>query len=374
MKILFITHETTRTGAPKVLLLFLQWLYKNTPSIEVDVVTLKGGQLTDAFKKNCTHFYDYSLATQPTKLSIAQRLLLKLKLYKRPNLKERFIENLANNHYNVIYANTVVSIPLAVAISKKNSLAKVVAHMHELPAIINLSLPNFESYITSISQFIVPSHLVKANLVQHWSVDENNIKVVYECSEVENLLKEKKVNTVFTVGASGYVHWRKGHDVFVQLARYVTKNYPNCKMQFVWVGTLPKTEEIILQEDLKKLGLDGIIKFVGEVDNPASYYNNFDVFVMTSREDPFPLVCIEVGMLGKPIVSFENAVGTNEILAEAGGYIVPYLDIELMAEKIVSYYNSPGLKVQHGALNREAFSKFTPDIICPQLLEAVSNI
>lgn len=372
MKILFITHETTRTGAPKVLLLFLQWLHKNTPSLKVDVVTLKGGHLAEAFKKNCAHFYDYSLATQPTKLSIARRLLLKL--YKRPNLKERFIENLANNHYNVIYANTVVSIPLAVDISKKNSLAKVVAHVHELPAIINLSLPNFESYINTISQFIAPSQLVKANLIQHWPVDENKIKVVYECSQVENLSKENKVNTVFTVGASGYVHWRKGHDVFVQLARYVTKNYPNCKMQFVWVGTLPKTEDIILQEDIKKLGLEGIIKFVGEVDNPTSHYNNFDVFVMTSREDPFPLVCIEVGMLGKPIVSFENAVGTNEILKESGGYVVPYLDIELMAEKIVNYYNSPDLKEQHGALNREAFSKFTPDIICPQLLEAVSNI
>lgn len=59
---------------------------------------------------------------------------------------------------------------------------------------------------------------------------------------------------------------------------------------------------------------------------------------MTSREDPFPLVSIEVGLLGKPIISFEKAVGTNEILQDAGGFIVPYLSIEDMAQKALLYY------------------------------------
>ena len=125
--------------------------------------------------------------------------------------------------------------------------------------------------------------------------------------------------------------------------------------------------------DIEKLGLQNTVRFIGEVDNPSSYYNDFDVFAMTSREDPFPLVCIEVGMLGKPIVSFDKAVGTNEVISEAGGFIVPYLDIETMAEKIMNYYNNPELVKSHGELNEKAFSQFTPELICPQLFDIITS-
>jgi glycosyltransferase involved in cell wall biosynthesis len=94
---------------------------------------------------------------------------------------------------------------------------------------------------------------------------------------------------------------------------------------------------------------------------------------MTSREDPFPLVCIEVGMLGKPIVCFEKATGTAEIIEKGGGFIVPYLSVEGMAEKIIHYYNNPIEKEQHGEFNKTAFAQFTPEIGCPQLFSIIEN-
>jgi glycosyltransferase involved in cell wall biosynthesis len=78
-------------------------------------------------------------------------------------------------------------------------------------------------------------------------------------------------------------------------------------------------------------------------------------------------------MLRKPIISFEKAVGTNEILSGAGGFVVPYLDIETMADKIIKYYNNPDLVKSHGELNEKAFSQFTPEIICPQLFEIITS-
>lgn len=115
------------------------------------------------------------------------------------------------------------------------------------------------------------------------------------------------------------------------------------------------------------------VSFIGEVENPAVHYSDFDVFVMTSREDPFPLVCIEVGMMGKPIVSFKKAVGTNEVLEKAGGFIVPYLDIEAMADKVMQYYKNPDLKKEHGAMNKTAFNQFTPELICPSLFSVIQK-
>jgi glycosyltransferase involved in cell wall biosynthesis len=288
-------------------------------------------------------------------------------------LKQVLLQQLIKNNYTVIYANTIISIPLASELIKLTPESTFIVHVHELNVIIKQLLPNLKDYLPVIDHFIVPSKLVKTNLIAHWSVHEHNIEVVHECTTVEDTIQSQTKGTVFTVGASGYVHWRKGHDVFLQLARYITLNYPDAYIKFVWVGKVPLMEQIILEADIQKLGLQDVVVFTGELEDPSSYYNIFDVFVLPSREDPFPLVCIEVGMLGKPIISFEQATGTNEIIEKGGGFVVPYLNIEVMAKKIIEYYGNPDLVKAHGDFNKVAFSKFTPEHICPQLFNVIEK-
>lgn len=373
-KVLFLTHETSRTGAPMVLLHFLKWLREHKPEVVIDVIALEGGTLEPDFKNNCHTFYNYVELLKPKPLSYWQRLLLKLKLFKKPDPKEILLQKLVKNNYKIIYANTVITIPLASTLINRSSDSKLVAHIHELNVIIKQLLPNFKDYLPVIHQFIAPSKLVKTSLVSNWSVPEQRIEVVYECTTIKNTKKTHKTDGVFTVGASGLVHWRKGHEVFIQLARYIQTHYPKAKIKFVWVGKLPIMEQIILEADIEKLGLQDVVDFIGEVEDPSSYYNTFDVFVMSSREDPFPLVCIEVGMLGKPIISFEKATGTNEIIEQGGGFVVPYLNVEAMAEKVMAYYTNKSLIEIHGTFNKKAFSQFTPEHICPKLFEIIENV
>lgn len=372
-KILIITHETSRTGAPLVMLHFLSWLKVNKLEVTVDVLALKGGGLESEFKVNCNKYYNYQDFTKPQKVSFVRRVLLKLTWIKKMDTSSLFVEKMGKENYDLIYANTIVPLPIALKITANSSNSKLIAHIHELNAIIREGLPSFKSLSNSVNQFIAPSQLVKNNLIYNWSINQGIIDVVYECAKIATNSSSNKSNKVFTVGASGTVHWRKGHDVFLQIARFINSNYPEYAINFVWVGRIPKNERIILEEDLNKLDLKDNVSFVGEVENPSSYFKEFDVFVMTSREDPFPLVCIEVGMLGKPIISFEKAVGTNEILKEAGGFIVPYLNIESMSEKIIDYYNNPELIESHGDKNKKAFSQFTPEIICPELFSVIEK-
>src|SRR2546425_8840604 len=65
-----------------------------------------------------------------------------------------------------------------------------------------------------------------------------------------------------------------------------------------------------------------------------------DVFVLTSREDPYPLVCLEAAALEKPIVCFANAGGASEFVEKDCGFVVPYLDMLAMADRIVSLIDS----------------------------------
>jgi glycosyltransferase involved in cell wall biosynthesis len=378
MKFLFITHDTSRTGAPLVLLQFLNWLKSNQANLEFDVIGLEGGVLETDFKKVCHTYYSYRELIKTKPLKLRQRLLLKLGLFKRTNPKMIFLQKLANSNYNVVYANTIITIPLATDIIKISPKTKLIAHVHELNAVIKCSLPNFFNYISSIHQFIAASRLVETNLANNWNISKNIIEMVYECSFIDikekGMLPKNNENNVFTIGASGNVHWRKGHDMFLQVARYINSNFPDVVVKFVWVGKISSEEHIILEEDIQKLDLKAIVLFTGEVENPSIYFNDFDVFVMTSREDPFPLVCIEVGMLGKPIICFKGATGSEEIIENGGGFIVPYLDVEAMGKKIIEYYKSPELIANHGLINKVAFAQFTPELICPKLFSTIQNV
>ncbi|WP_250434148.1 hypothetical protein [Hanstruepera flava] len=59
MKLLLITHDASRSGAPMVLLHFLRWLQKEQPDVQVDVLALIGGAMEGDFKAACRSFYNY---------------------------------------------------------------------------------------------------------------------------------------------------------------------------------------------------------------------------------------------------------------------------------------------------------------------------
>tara|TARA_R110002096_G_C14612978_1_gene723577 strand:+ start:1181 stop:2272 length:1092 start_codon:yes stop_codon:yes gene_type:complete len=359
-----------------VLLHLLRWLNSSQPQITCDVLTLNGGAIESEFKELSCDFYNYKEITKQKKLKLWQRFFLKIGWFKRTNHEVNLVSELSNNNYQIVYANTILSVQLAHELVSKNKNIRFIAHVHELNTVIKINMPNFDNYTSLIDQFIVPSQLVKKNLIKNRAIQEDKIDVVYECAltDIDNkkqvVLKEEKV---FTIGASGTVDWRKGHDVFIQLARYLDSNYDISNFKFIWVGHIKLQDQIILEEDIEKLGLKEKVIFVGEQENPSNYFKDFDVFVMTSREDPFPLVCIEVGMLGKPIISFDKAVGTNEVLKNGGGFIVPYLNIEAMVEKIMEYYTNSVLLEAHGEINKTVFSQFTPELICPQLFSILQK-
>ena len=70
---------------------------------------------------------------------------------------------------------------------------------------------------------------------------------------------------------------------------------------------------------------------------------------MVSREDPFPLVCLETATLGKPVICFADAGGMPEFVENDSGFVVPYLDIEAVAERILELYANPSLREEMGA-------------------------
>lgn len=373
-KLLFITHEASRTGAPFVILFFLQWLKKYHSEFEISVLALKTGDLKEELVEASHQYYSLPDYQQSGGEKLINRGLRKVGVIKSLKNKNVLLTELASQNFNIVYSNTIVSLPLGNKISKSNPKTKHIVHIHELNAIIRQILPKFKLLEAGVTHFIAASNLVKSNLVNNWNIPSSKITRVYECAKIKpNITKASTVKKVFRVGGSGTVHWRKGSDLFVQVARYIKAHYPTEDIQFTWLGSISALEKIILEEDLRKLGLEKSVTFLGEQKNPQNYFEEFDIFLMTSREDPFPLVCIELGMLGKPIICFEGATGSEEIIAKGGGVTVPYLSIEKMADQVIHYKTHKEDLKAHGAINKKEFSKFTPEIICPELFDVITH-
>ncbi len=376
-RVLFLSHDTSRTGAPMVLLYFMQWLKKTSKKHEIDCLALNGGPLKTDFKKASHAFFQVKTKH---KIHLLDKFLQKIRR-KKNNFEQnkKLLKELKKNKYQLIYANSVVSLKWALEIKKRSTNAKVILHLHELDGVIKSTFPNILEHIEELDFCICVSKMVRDNFIKNYSFPMDRTEVVYEFSK--NLLsktkdnKTPKMDEVFVVGGSGSVNKRKGYDLFIAVAIEVFRQEPNLNIKFNWVGKISnKKTGIELAFDIEKSNAKNKIFFSGEESNPFNRYNNFDVFLMTSREDPFPLVCIEVASLGKPIVCFENATGTQEIVKIGGGKVVPYLQIYEMAKAVIYYATNPDDLLEDGNIAKENFKGFTIENQAPKIESIIDKL
>ena len=84
-------------------------------------------------------------------------------------------------------------------------------------------------------------------------------------------------------------------------------------------------------------GWQSQVRFVGPAPTPLPYMLAADVFLLSSREDPFPLVCLEAADCGLPVLCFADAGGMPLFVQEDAGAVVPYLDVDEMANQLRSF-------------------------------------
>ncbi|GAB4033476.1 hypothetical protein GCM10028774_16740 [Spirosoma jeollabukense] len=152
------------------------------------------------------------------------------------------------------------------------------------------------------------------------------------------------------VGGCGNAEWRKGNDLFVTLARQVIGRTAaqDTPVHFVWVGVPPGSLRDDLLLDIRKAGLADRVHLIPPTPDVLRYMSRFDVFVLCSREDPYPLVVFEAGLCGVPVVCFADAGGSPELVETDGGFIVPYLDLDAMSDRVLELLRQPGLRKQMG--------------------------
>ncbi len=124
----------------------------------------------------------------------------------------------------------------------------------------------------------------------------------------------------FVLGV-GYGDHRKGLDIFCHWALAASARDPG--LHFLWVGGLSPEMQAESRRLLAQAGtLAGNVHFLGFRSDTRRFYTAANVFVLSSREDPFPSTAIEAMDAGTPVIM---VAGTGGIADLAGGGAVTVL-------------------------------------------------
>lgn len=361
-----------------VLLHFLRWLKAERPQVTFDVLLLRGGPLVSEFQE----LADVYIKNPQPEMSSTEKL--------EKHLRKRFgLERssglppwrMLSARYRTVIANTAVSARLLPHF-KKRGMATV-CWLHELEYILGdyYTDSEFQRLAVFIDKFVVHSQAGKkmlaekqidrpAAVVHEFSaVNERELRPAAEVRRQWNIPAD-----AFVVGGCGTIEWRKGTDLFIQLAQHF-KAQDN--VYFLWVGGEVgdgHPDRRRMAYDLKRIEASSRLIFTGQRDAPHDLFNIMDVFALTSREDPFPLVCIEAALLEKPIICFADAGGMPEFVENDAGIVVPYLELGSFGSAISSLLNDAELRQKLGHTAREkAAAQFAAAAMCERLFKIITK-
>jgi glycosyltransferase involved in cell wall biosynthesis len=347
-RILFVSHSASLNGASVLLLHTLHWMKHNT-NYELHLLCLDRGPLVNAFREVAhTH-----LIRNPART-------LRGLFPRGSDAICAAVEKAASHwllqryRFDLVYANTAAAWQ-QVAVAKSRDVP-VLWHIHELPYALRLSMGDARArqMLPQATRLVAVSASVAEALNSVYVVPTERIDLVHGfvaddlLSDQERKAARTRVlaslgwpEDAFVVGGCGGLGWRKGSDLFVQIAAHcrVATDRP---MRFLWVGgSASGSEAHQFAHDIERLGLQPLCRHVPSTPDVLDYYHAMDVFALSSREDPFPLVMLEAGIRGVPTVCFAGAGGGGEFVAERVGIAAPYLDVAAFAQALLQLTNDP---------------------------------
>lgn len=169
---------------------------------------------------------------------------------------------------------------------------------------------------------------------------------------------------IFTFTLVARMLWTKGVNEFVEAAKEFLKDNPSQKVRFLLVGSpdLENPESIPLAV-LEKWNEEGVVEWLGHVDDIQKIYAQTHVAVLPSYREGLPKSLLEAMACGLPIIT-TDAVGCGQIVNEGNGIKVPAKnvgDLKKAFEKCV--VNKPACKLMGDKGREQAENLYSSDII-----------
>lgn len=329
-KIVCVGHDAYLHGAQQTFLALLKELSLRF-KYEIEVVLLEGGPLVEEYQK----YANVVIVANQSENEIRGHF-----------------EELRRKGFDECIFNTTITGKLAKVASSVGF--HILSLIHELPQIIKDKDANqsFEDLIEFADKIVFPSQYVLDEDKKAFKLT-NNDKLVIQPQGIyrdidPNVKTKSELRKKYSIVDSmkvfigvGYGDERKGIDLFIETAIKVCQSDKN--VMFLWVGNLDDrfVSEKKLKEKIQTVRLKQRIQLVGYKENINDYYGLADVYLLTSREDPFPSVALEAMVHKLPVIAFKDSGGITDIIDNTNGEVIDKENIHKLAESIKKLIKAP---------------------------------
>jgi lipopolysaccharide biosynthesis protein/glycosyltransferase involved in cell wall biosynthesis len=370
--ILFVSHDAHQGGAQLVLLNQIAWFRQYT-GINLRVLCLESGAWLSRFQELARTAVLSEITPSSNGVSDEGDIL--------------WLREFCGGAPDLIYANSVAS-GRAFAILRQFG-SPILTHFHELESSIQRYAGTWiKDVLDHSNHYLACSEAVRKNLLTTHNVSPQALSTVYESIRPNPALEplsgpERSAararlglapNKQLVFGCGLGMPFRKGADLFIKVALELHRQgREDC--HFYWIG------ELYADENDPQYGawVDYLnqlpspdhcqITFLGFKENPGEYIQTADVFLLPSREDPFPLVALEAAECSVPIICFADAGGVPDLVQEDAGFVVPFGEVRTMADRVITLLDDEALRRRFGAQARaRVLSNFTTDCTAPHVL------
>lgn len=204
----------------------------------------------------------------------------------------------------------------------------------------------YRKFATKYDKIIAISEFVKNKILEISPFLKEKVVVIYngipifsKISSNKDVLKQRK--KLFphlelkpkVIGIVARLVYQKGIDRFLYIAHEILRKRND--ISFLIVGDGPLKEELI--KLAKKLGVFNDVYFLGFQRNVVDIIKCFDLFLFTSRYEPFGLVIIESMLAGVPVVALSCEGAVYELIeANETGFLINDENYAVIADKILN--------------------------------------
>ncbi|ADB38594.1 glycosyltransferase family 4 protein [Spirosoma linguale] len=374
-KLLLIGHDANRAGAQIVLLNLMRLLKQE--GLSMHLLLGEGGPLLDDYRAICP----VTIWPAPSPYvvgALADKVLFKVGLWERFQERQRVSRQQAIqaelnlDSFDLVLVNTVTSsrwfsqltiparMPVVTFVHELDMSVRIYTRPDELALLLNRTTQLLAVSKATARYYERQHGFDPARITLYTLIDTPTLShTVQQAREQPSPYSSLGLpDNALIVGGCGNAEWRKGNDLFITLARQVIGRVQNNTtaqeasidrpVHFVWVGVPPGNLRDDLLVDIRKAGLGDCVHLIPPTPEVLRYLSRFDVFVLCSREDPYPLVVFEAGLSEVPVVCFDDAGGSPELVETDGGYVVPYLDLDAMSSRVIDLLREPDLRKRMG--------------------------
>jgi glycosyltransferase involved in cell wall biosynthesis len=173
----------------------------------------------------------------------------------------------------------------------------------------------------------------------------------------------------FMALGAGFGDLRKGFDIFMQVVRKTLAARQD--VHFVWVGDIQPALKTYLAAEMASGAAAGRFHHIGFTEAISPYFSAADVFLLPSREDPYPTVALEAFAAGAPVVAFDDSGGIPELIRRhRAGAVAAAHDADDFRRKMLGLLNHGKLRAERPRLAAIAAREFSQSAYAKNLILA----